>query len=102
MTGSLEAIEDTIDELPDGEVFVDIVRSGIGPVTDGDIEYAATVGGESCSRTFNAFMHTTTGCLFSLLLPNYFKPASLGLAFHAPRRSRPRPNRRPCRFPITR
>ncbi len=42
VTGSLEAIKDSLGEMSDQEVKVVIVSEGIGPITEGDIQNAVT------------------------------------------------------------
>ncbi|MFA4928915.1 MAG: translation initiation factor IF-2, partial [Patulibacter sp.] len=41
VAGSLEAFEDEISRLPQSEVLVDIVRSGVGAITESDVMLAA-------------------------------------------------------------
>ncbi len=44
VTGSLEAIESSLSKIPQEEVEIKIGKSGIGNVTESDIEYAKTMG----------------------------------------------------------
>lgn len=42
--GSVEAIEQVIQELPRHEVYCDVISSSVGTVTESDVEYAKATG----------------------------------------------------------
>lgn len=42
--GTLEAVLDSLHGLNDEEAIVEIVKSGVGPITEGDVEFAGTTG----------------------------------------------------------
>ena len=48
-SGSVEAVLDSVSALGNSEVRPQIIRSGVGPVTEFDIDYVATVGGHILS-----------------------------------------------------
>ncbi|KAJ5367295.1 Mitochondrial translation initiation factor [Penicillium brevicompactum] len=47
--GSAEAVMNSVSAIGNNEVFANIIRSGVGPVSEFDIEHAATAGGRIIS-----------------------------------------------------
>jgi translation initiation factor IF-2 len=47
--GSVEAVLNSVTAVGNGEVYANIIRSGIGPVSEFDIEHAASAGGRVIS-----------------------------------------------------